>query len=257
MQLIKDLKQYREFLKSNVKKEIRGKYKGSFLGVLWSFLNPLLSVVVYAIIFPYIMRMSMDHYLIYLITGIIPWTFFTMSINSGMISVLVNANIIKKVYFPRIILPISSVTSALVNFLISILIVCIFIFFSGIGFSINLIYLPVVVIVQYILLLGITFVLSAIDLYFRDIENIMLFIINMLFYATPILYTPDIFPEKLRWVIDLNPMAHIINAYRDIFYYKTMPNFGLLGLVFLFSVILFFIGYAIFEKLQKGFAEEV
>lgn len=257
MQLIKDLKQYREFLKSNVKKEIRGKYKGSFLGVLWSFLNPLLSVIVYAIIFPYIMRMSMNHYLIYLITGIIPWTFFTMSINVGMVSVLVNANIIKKVYFPRIILPISSVTSALVNFLISLVIVCVFVLFSGIGFSINLLFLPIVVVIQYILMLGITFVLSAIDLYFRDVENIMLFILNMLFYATPILYAPSIFPEKLRWVIALNPMAHLINAYRDIFYYKVMPNFGSLGIVFLVSVVIFFAGYAIFEKLQKGFAEEV
>lgn len=257
MQLIKDLKQYREFLKSNVKKEIRGKYKGSFLGVLWSFLNPLLSVIVYAIIFPYIMRMSMDHYLIYLITGIIPWTFFTMSINVGMVSVLVNANIIKKVYFPRIILPISSVTSALVNFLISLIIVCVFVLFSGIGFSINLLFLPIVVVIQYILMLGITFILSAIDLYFRDIENIMIFMLNMLFYATPILYTPSIFPEKLRWIINLNPMAHLINAYRDIFYYKVMPNLGGLGIVFLVSVVIFFFGYKIFEKLQKGFAEEV
>ena len=257
MQLIKDLKQYREFLKSNVKKEIRGKYKGSFLGVLWSFLNPLLSVVVYAIIFPYIMRMSMDHYLIYLITGIIPWTFFTMSINAGMISVLVNANIIKKVYFPRIILPISSVTSALVNFLISCLIVCVFVLFSGIGFSFNLLYLPLIIVIQYILMLGITFILSAIDLYFRDIENIMLFFINMLFYATPILYTPDIFPDKLQWVLNLNPMAHLVNAYRAVFYYKTSPDFMSLGIVFVVSIIIFFIGYGIFEKLQKGFAEEV
>lgn len=257
MQLIKDLKQYKEFLKSNVKKEIRGKYKGSFLGVLWSFLNPLLSVVVYAIIFPYIMRMKMDHYLIYLITGIIPWTFFTMSINVGMISVLVNANIIKKVYFPRIILPISSVTSALVNFIISLLIVCLFILFSGMGFSANLIFLPLIVIIQYILLLGITFILSAIDLYFRDIENIMLFVISMLFYATPILYEPSIFPKRLSWVINLNPMAHLINGYRDIFYYQKFPDFVSLGIVLVFSVCLFFVGYNIFEKLQKGFAEEV
>ena len=98
MGLIKDLKQYREFLKTNVKKDIRGKYKGSFLGVLWSFLNPLLSVVVYAIVFPYIMRIKVENYLIYLITGIIPWTFFTTSVNMGMNSILFNANIIKKVY---------------------------------------------------------------------------------------------------------------------------------------------------------------
>lgn len=257
MTFFKELFQYREFLKSNVKKEIRGKYKGSFLGVLWSFLNPLLSVLVYAIIFPYIMRMNMDHYLIYLITGIIPWTFFTMAINSGMISILVNANIIKKVYFPRIILPISSVTSALVNFLISCIIVLLFVIFSGIGISINLIYLPLIVITQYIMLLGITFLLSSIDLYCRDIENITQFLINMLFYATPILYLPTIFPSKLKWIINLNPMAHLINAYRNIFYYKVAPDFLALGLTFLFSVILFGVGYLIFNKLQKGFAEEV
>lgn len=257
MNIVKELVQYREFLKSNVKKEIRGKYKGSFLGMLWSFLNPLLSVVVYAIIFPYIMRMQMDHYLIYLITGIIPWTFFTTAVNLGMVSILINANIIKKVYFPRIILPIASVTSALVNFLISCLIILAFVIFSGIGLSFNLLYLPLVVIIQYILLLGITFILSAIDLYFRDIENIMMFFINMLFYATPILYTPDIFPEKIGFVIYLNPMAHLINAYRDIFYYKAAPNLLSLAIVGIFSIITLIVGYLIFDKLQKGFAEEV
>lgn len=257
MDIVKELIQYREFLKSNVKKEIRGKYKGSFLGMLWSFLNPLLSVVVYAIIFPYIMRMQMDNYLVYLITGIIPWTFFTTAINVGMVSILVNANIIKKVYFPRIILPIASVTSAIVNFLISCLIILVFVIFSGIGLSLNLLYLPIVIIIQYTMLLGITFILSAIDLYFRDIENIMIFFLNMLFYATPILYTPDIFPKKISFIIKLNPMAHLINAYRDIFYYKISPDLLSLGIVGIFSVVILIAGYLIFDKLQKGFAEEV
>ena len=257
MKLFRELKQYREFLKSNVKKDIRGKYKGSFLGILWSFINPLLSVLIYAIIFPYIMKTSMDNYLIYLITGIIPWTFFTMAINTGTISILVNANLIKKVYFPRIILPISSVTSALVNFFISLIIVVIFILFSNIGFSINLIFLPIIIAIQYILLLGITFIVSAIDLYFRDIENIITFVINMLFYATPILYTQDIFPTNLRWIIDINPMAGIINSYRDVFYYKVAPNFSNLFIIFIISLIVLILGYIIFEKLQKRFAEEV
>jgi len=257
MKIFKELFQYRELLKSNIKKEIRGKYKGSFLGILWSFLNPLLQVLIYAIIFPYIMRMQMDDYLIYLITGIIPWTFFTASINSGMVSIIANANLIKKVYFPRIILPISSVTSALVNFSISCLIVIGFVAFSGIGLSFNLLYLPLIMIIQYILLLGIVFILSAIDLYFRDIENIMQFFVNMLFYATPILYLPSIFPEKIKWVISLNPMAHIINAYRDIFYYKVSPDLLNLGIVSVVSISFMVFGYLVFNKLQRGFAEEV
>ena len=257
MKLLKDLNTYREFLKSNVKKDIRGKYKGSFLGVLWSFINPLLSVLVYAIVFPYIMRVKVDNYLIYLITGIIPWTFFTSSINMGMISILTNANMIKKVYFPRIILPISSVTSCLVNFFISCIIILLFCIGSGLGISIYLLWLPLIGIIQYIMLLGFTFILSSVEMYMRDIEYIVNFILSMFFYVTPILYTPDIFPDSLAWVLKLNPMAYLVNAYRSIFYYQEMPNIIGLGLVSIFSIVIFLIGYIIFEKLQKGFAEEV
>lgn len=257
MKLVQDLKNYREFLKSNVKKDIRGKYKGSFLGVLWSFINPLLSVLVYAIVFPYIMRIKVENYLIYLITGIIPWTFFTSSINMGIISILSNADIIKKVYFPRIILPISTVTSCLVNFLISCIIILLFCFGSGIGISIYLVWLPLVVIIQYIMLLGFTFILSAIEMYMRDIEHIVNFILSMAFYVTPILYTPDIFPDNLAWVLKINPMAYLVNAYRSIFFYQEMPDVVGLVIVGVFSIVIFLIGYVIFEKLQKGFAEEV
>ena len=257
MKLIQDLKNYREFLKSNVKKDIRGKYKGSFLGVLWSFINPLLSVLVYAIVFPYIMRIKVENYLIYLITGIIPWTFFTSSINMGIISVLSNANMIKKVYFPRIILPISTVTSCLVNFLISCVIILLFCIGSGIGLGVNLLWLPLVVVIQYVMLLGFSFILSSIEMYMRDIEHIVNFILSMAFYVTPILYTPDIFPENLSWVLKINPMAYLVNAYRSIFFYKEMPDMLGLGIVGIFSVVIFVVGYFIFEKLQKGFAEEV
>ena len=257
MGLVNDLRHYREFLKSNVKKDIRGKYKGSFLGVLWSFINPLLSVLVYAIVFPYIMRIKVENYLIYLITGIIPWTFFTSSINMGLISVLSNADILKNVYFPRIILPISTVTSCLVNFLISCAIIVLFCLGSGLGISFQILWLPLIALIQYVMLLGFTFILSAIEMYMRDIEHIVNFILSMAFYVTPILYTPDIFPEKLAWVLKVNPMAYLVNAYRSIFFYQKMPDLMGIGVVSIFSVFLFMIGYLIFEKLQKGFAEEV
>lgn len=257
MSLFYDIKNYFEFLKSNVKKDIRGKYKGSFLGILWSFINPLLSVLVYAIVFPYIMRMKVENYLIYLITGMIPWTFFTSAINTGIISVLSNADIIKKVYFPRIILPISAVTSALVNFGISCIIVLLFCILGGVGISYHLIWLPVIAIIQYIMLLGITFILSSIEMYMRDIEHIVNFVLAMAFYVTPILYSPDIFPDNLSWILKINPMAYLIYAYRDIFLYHTNPSLIGLGIVFLIAIVIFLIGYIVFEKLQKGFAEEV
>ena len=257
MQLAKNLYNYRELLKSNVKKEIRGKYKGSFLGVLWSFVNPLLQVAVYAIVFPYIMRVQTDNYLIYLIIGIIPCTFFTTVINQGMITVRMNAGIIKKVYFPREILPISVALSGLVNFLISCIIILLFCIFGGVGLSWHLIFLPIIAIIQFILTLGIVFALSAINIYIKDTEYLIAFVINMLFYATPILYEATLFPEKIRWILYLNPMTQLIDAYRNIFLYHQVPDLNGFIYLVLVAVILFFLGLFIFRKLEKGFAEEV
>ncbi len=257
MTIFKNLYQYRELLKTNVKKEIRGKYKGSFLGVLWSFLNPLLMVAVYAIVFPYIMRVSVPNYLIFLIVAIIPWNFFTTCITTGCNCIWMNGGIIKKVYFPREILPISVVCAGLINFLISCVIILIFVFFGGIGFSLQLLWLPLIAIIQSILSLGLLFILSAINVYVRDIEYIVSFILNLLFYATPILYTADMFPEKIRWILYLNPMTHLVDSYRSIFYAKTMPNLGSLLYISIVALIILVIGYLIFRKLEKGFAEEV
>ena len=257
MKVFKELYQYRELLKTNVKKEIRGKYKGSVLGVLWSFLNPLLMVAVYAIVFPYLMRTTQENYLIFLITGIIPWIFFTTVVTSGCNCVWINGGIIKKVYFPREILPISVVLSALVNFLISCIIILIFVIFGGIGVSVQILWLPVIAIIQSALSLGLLFILSAINVYIKDIEYIVQFIMNLLFYATPIVYDVTMIPERFRWILYLNPMAHFLDAYRAIFYSKTMPDLKSLGIIGLISFLVLIIGYKIFKKLEKGFAEEV
>ena len=257
MKVFKELYQYRELLKTNVQKEIRGKYKGSFLGVLWSFLNPLLMVLVYALVFPYIMRTNVDNYLVYLITGVIPWNFFTTCITTGCNCVWINGGIIKKVYFPREILPISVVTAGLINFLISCVIILLFVLFGGIGFSIQLLWLPLIAIIQSALSLGLLFILSAINVYVRDIEYLVGFLLNLLFYATPILYTADMFPESIRWVLYLNPMTTIIESYRNIFYYQQSPALTSLMIVFMVSFIILIIGYLIFKKLERGFAEEV
>lgn len=259
MKIFNNLYAYRELLKSNIKKEIRGKYKGSLLGVLWSFINPLLQVLVYAIVFPYIMRMSTPHYLQFLIIGIIPWTFFTTVITQGTQVIRNNSGIIKKVYFPREILPISIVFSGLVNFFISCIIILGFCV-PVVGFSWKLILLPVLAIIQSLLSLGIVFILSAVNVYIKDVEYIVVFIINMLFYGTPILYAVDMFkdaPAILVNLVNLNPMTTLIQSYRDIFLYHTWPDFNNLFWVLIFSIILVVIGYLIFDKLEKGFAEEL
>ncbi len=256
--MFKELYNYRELLKTNVKKEIRGKYKGSFLGVLWSFVNPLLMTLVYAIVFPFLLKSTEPHYVTFIIIGILPWTWFTNTIALGTVSVLGNAGIIKKVYFPREILPISVVTSGMINFLISCLIIAIFLICSGIGFSPYILFLPIIVLIQYLFSLGIVFITSAIDIYVRDLEYIVNFIVMMLFYATPILYSPTMFQNtKIYSLIKLNPMGIIINAYRDIFFYKQLPDLGGLFLLLLGCILFCSLGYFLFKKLAKGFAEEV
>ena len=257
MDVIKRLFNYRELLKSNVKKEIRGKYKGSFLGVLWSFINPLLSVLVYAIVFPYILRVKQENYLIFLIVGVIPWNFFVTVIQQGTTTILGNQNIIKKVFFPREILPISVAVSALINFFISCIIILAFTIGSGIGISYHIILLPIIALIEFILSLGIIFILSAVNVYVRDTEYIVNFITTMLFYGTPVLYSLSMFKGKFLTLIQLNPMTHIIEAYRSILYYQTWPDFSTLLIVTLFSIILMIFGYMIFRILERGFAEEL
>ena len=259
MRLFKDLYAYRELLKSNVKKEIRGKYKGSFLGILWSFVNPLLMTLVYALVFPYLLRGSgYEHYTTFLIIGILPWNWFTTCISQGTFTVLGNGGIIKKVYFPREILPISVVTSGIVNYLISCLVMFIFLICSGIGFSKYIVFFPIVMIAQYLLTVGIIFITSAINVYVRDLEYIINFFIQMLFYGTPILYSADMFAgTKIEFLVKMNPMATIINSYKDIFYWQNMPHIKSLLIVLVASVVFCYIGLLIFRKLSKGFAEEV
>ncbi len=260
MQTFKDIYNYRELLKSCVKKDIRGKYKGSALGILWSFINPLLQVVVYWLVFPYLMRASsFDNYLCYLVTGIIPWTFFTTVVNNGTASMITNSGIIKKVYFPREILLISQVISGVINFFISCIIILIFCIGTGAGVSWHLIYLLPVVFVQAVLSLGIIYMLSAFNVYLRDVEYIVQFILNMAFYGTPILYSMEMVPPTsiLYKLISLNPMSILVNCYRDIFLYHNIPDMGKLAGVAGLSLIVLLIGHIVFNRLQRGFAEEL
>ena len=256
MTLFKNLYQYRELLKTNIQKEIRGKYKGSFLGVLWSFVNPLLMVLVYALVFSIILRQDIPNYIIFLIVGVIPWNFFTTVINQGTNCIWINSGIIKKVYFPREILPVSVVLAGLVNFLISCIIIMLFVLISGMGFSWHLVWLPLIAILQTLFSLGLLFALCAIDTFARDVEYLVTFLLNLLFYATPIVYTADMFGQY-KWILYLNPMTHFIEAYRSIFYYQTSPSMTSIMYISLFTILFLLFGYWIFRKLEKGFAEEV
>ena len=257
MNIFKNLYNYRELLKTNVQKEIRGKYKNSFLGVLWSFLNPLLQICVYALVFPLILKNDQPNYVIFLCVALIPWTFFTSCIQQSASTMLQNGNIIKKVYFPREILPISVVTSGTINFLISTIIIFAFLLIFGLGITKYVLYFPIILIIQYFLQLGISLILSSVTVYLRDLEHLIGVALQLLFYATPIVYAAEAIPEDFKFIIEYNPMTYIINGYRDIFYNQTSPDMLALGILFIIAIALCDVGYLIFNKLQKGFAEEL
>ncbi len=257
MKVFKDLYNYRELLSTNIKKEIRGKYKGSWLGVLWTFLNPLLMLVVYSLVFPYILRIKVPHYTIFMMVALVPWTFFTTAVQVGTGSVVANGNILKKVYFPREIIPISITTSSVINFLITCIIMFVFILFSGVGFSKYILFFPLIVLIEYLLTLGFAFILSAITVFVRDVDHFVSIILMLAFYVTPIIYKPEMLPAKFQWAIKVNPMAQIINAYRDILYYHQMPNLTSLGILIIVSLLFVILGYIIFKKLEKKFVEEL
>ena len=257
MSIFKNIYNYRELLKTNIKKEVRGKYKNSVLGVFWSFLNPLLQILVYTIVFQVILKNPQENYVVFLCAGLIPWTFFSTAISRSAFTIIENGNILKKVYFPREILPISVVTSETINFIISTVIIVGIVLANGIGFNIYMLCYPIILLAQYLLTLGISFVLAGITVYFRDLQHLIGIALQLLFYATPIVYSADGIPANLSWVLNLNPMTYIIDAYRDIFYNQTMPNLGGLCLFIVIAIIGCAIGYCIFNKLQKGFAEEL
>ena len=257
LNVFKNLYNYRELLKTSVKKEIRGKYKNSFLGVLWSFLNPLLQIMVYAIVFQMILKNPQENYAIFLCCALIPWTFFSTTISRAAFNCIENGNILKKVYFPREILPISVVTSEAVNFFISTVIILGFVIIGGVGISKYIIFYPLIFISQYILLIGISLIVTSICVYLRDLQHFIGIFLQLMFYATPIVYNVNSIPDNFKWILQINPMTYIIEAYRSIFYYKAIPELKPILILIIISLMLCVIGYLIFNKLQKGFAEQL
>ena len=257
VRIFNELYNYRELLKTNVKKEVRGKYKGSWLGIIWTFSNPLLMLTVYSRVFPYILRVNVDNYTIFMIVALIPWNFFSTAIQMGTGCIVRNGNILKKVYFPREIIPISVVISQLVNFLITCIIVFLFVILSGIGISWHIVLFPLLVLIQSIIILAMVFVLSAITVFIHDIDHFVSVFLMLGFYATPIVYKTDMLPEKFQKIMNFNPIAQLIEGYRSILYYHEIPNIFVLSIWSIAGLILLVIGYCIFKKMEKSFVEEL
>lgn len=254
---VKEVYQYREMLKNMVKKDLRTRYKGSVLGFLWTFVNPLLQLVVYTVIFSNIMRMNIDKFYIFLFVALIPWIFFSTSLQVSTTSIIANKELVKKIYFPRIVLPVSVVVANFMNFIFAFVIIFSALIISGIGITGAVIWLPFVLIVEFELALAFSILFAGLNVYFRDLEHLLGIVLMAWFYFTPVVYPVEMIPGNLIRFFSMNPMLHIITAFRDILYYGKAPDMKMLGIIFMAGFIMLTISTAIFNRLQKNFAEEI
>ena len=258
MKIFKELYAYREMIFSLVHRDLKGRYKGSVLGFAWTFLNPLLQLAVYTMVFSIIMRNGIKDYYLFLFVALVPWIFFSSSVSGGAGCIRGQSGMITKIYFPREVIPISFVTSQFVNMLLSLIVVFAVLLISGKPMNIEaLLFLPLIMIIEYLIALGLTMLISSITVYWRDVEYFVGIIMMAWQFATPVMYGLDQIPQALVPFFNLNPMTPVIVAYRDILYYGQIPQLSTLISAIIFGVLITIIGWLVFDRLKRHFVEEL
>lgn len=266
---LRELFRYRDLVRNLVVSEVKTRYRNSVLGFVWSLLNPLAMMMVFTIVFG-VLRPNHEvaNLPIYLLCGLLPWNFFSASVTSGMNSVVGNGNLIKKVYFPREVLPVAAILAQLVNFLLALIVLFGALIVFRTNFSPWLWTLPLIILIQTCFSLGIGLVLSTLQVFYRDTQMIMDVVILAWFFLTPIFYTPDQIPSTIytigglefsaqRLLYILNPMASLINVYRDLLYYGYRTDIDFFIRTALTAIVALGFGYWFFIRYSDRFGEEV
>jgi lipopolysaccharide transport system permease protein len=265
---LKSVWHYRVLVQNLVGRELKARYRGTVLGFFWSFFNPFLLMTVYTVVFGFIIQPhdpafqgSPWLYALFLFCGVLPWTWFSSTMLESANVLMINGNLIKKILFPAEILPLVTVTSNLVNFLFGLPILLAFFPLLGKPFTPYMLFLPVVILVQFVFSLGLGLLISSLTVHFRDIKDILANFLTFWFFATPIVY-PLTFGTisksgVLRTFLNFNPMTHIIGGYQSCLFYGELIHWKKLGLTFLLGLLLFWAGYTVFDRLRDSFPEEV
>jgi ABC-type polysaccharide/polyol phosphate export permease len=262
-----DLYRYRALIGTLVLRELRARYRGSVLGFLWSFLNPLLLMLVYALVFSVYLRVPMEGYAVFLFTGLLPWLWFSSSLGHAAGVIVGSGALLKRVLFPAEILPLVSVLSNMINMLLSLPLLLAFLLAFGVRPRPVLAFLPLLLVLQLLLTTGLAFALAALNVHLRDVEQILTNALTLLFFLSPILYPVATVPTTLRLgdaltvplrpLYFLNPIAGLVQGYQHIFFFGREPHWIHLGMVALCAVAALVAGWWVFDRLRDSLAEEV
>lgn len=257
---LREFWQYRSLLRMLVVRDLKTRYRSSALGVLWSFLQPLGMMLVMTFAFSVINRgpANMQHYNVFILSGLLAWNFFSAAVVGGSGSILNNSALVKKVYFPRMVLPISVVISSLVNFLLALPVWLMVTIASGHPLQASLLFLPVVIVIQITFTVGVAFLLATLNVFYRDTQFIIELGMLALFFLTPIWYDISTAPPQIGlWVRRLNPMASLVNIYQDVMYWGRITDFDFLLRTALTALLILVAGYLVFRRYSPRFGEEV
>jgi lipopolysaccharide transport system permease protein len=250
---------YRELIKNLVVSDLKVKYANSILGFAWSLLNPLLMMLVLYFVFSNFFG-SGGNFVLYILTGLLVWRFFSIGTTAALASVVGKPSLVTKIYIPREILPLSSTLSSLISSVLEFCVLVPLLFVFGVGISPAILLFPVLLALFFLIVYGMALILSSLFVYFRDLNNIWDVLMQVGFFACPIMYPLSQLsklPEQVKTLYMLNPVTLLIEMYRDIFLEGTIPDLWSFAIVLVFGVALVVVGNAVFKRLQRRFAEEV
>lgn len=244
---------YFELLKQLVVRDLKVKYRHSILGILWSILNPLLSMVVISIVFSNLFRFDIDNFAVYFMSGSLMFSFFSEATSVAMTSVIGGASLISKVYIPKYLFPLSKCLSSFVHFVLSFVALFIIMLITGININYTIFAIPLVFALILVFSIGISLILSSVAVFFRDMTHLYSVLTMMMMYMTPIFYPASIVPEKFKFIQDYNPLYYYVLSFREIVLEQRLPSLDLIMICSAMSVTALLIGLFIFYKRQDKF----
>jgi lipopolysaccharide transport system permease protein len=247
----------RDLLRELVMRDMKLRYKRSVFGIAWSLLNPLAQLIVFHLIFQLVLPLNIPNYAPFLFTGLLAWNWFQTSLYAATGSVVDNRDLIKRPGFPVLILPVVSVITNFIHYLLALPVLIAFLLIGGIRLTGSVVFLPILFAIQFVLTLGIAYLLAAVHVRFRDTQYLLSVVLFLGFYLSPIFYEASIVPERYQFLYNLNPMVTLIESYRDIFLFSRMPDPGWLLVLCLFAIIILGFGHFVYKHAAVRFSEEL